>query len=628
MGKSYKKKLRQERAKVKLKKSKEAKTILPKGQNLTDTNFKVKKIVIKDQIKIHDSSELLFRNKLSVKELISRLRHHNASIKVEALEGLKHLVTMMPAEKFDMEFMALTEAIMKLVLSESSDVRKGANKLLGLVFSKLGISNRMTVYHMINSYLICGLTHIDKNIREDSLQFLDTCLKFGSELFANYAFQVIFIFLDLVSERSEDSRTLLLNLDSRKGSKVWRAKVLQRILMLLSVLLKHHKDYNNTCEKLSMKVHRSITVKDIKSSWIPLFTPINLHFDSPLLGNMLNKNVNQDVSVEELYDAIIPVIFQMFVEICPPSSICKSKNDLTSVSNEDAIFLRTITQIFDTLWTMCERNDLSGQQNKDLKLKYGSLLVKNLIEGRFPYYINMNQARNPNSQFLENAELSCFSQNLLLAKHTFFFGNLQHWDLVIPYLKTLFRNNDKLTQNDLASFSTCVENICRQKDCSELKFFLSKTVTTAIQGKDPFSPYCFKILCSLALDPSLVFIHKDENFITWLETLPDKLTKKKVTSFQVETICKIAVRNFEAFTLSLSGLIEVILDNLQKLEIVGHPQDSKLHEKVASLLYWVDWDDELATELKHAVEKNYWGDSITNYIKGLIILKERKLADY
>jgi hypothetical protein len=65
MGKAgYRKFLKKERAKVKLKGSK---TVLPKGQNVTDTNFKVKKIIIKDQIKQHGAGEVLSKRKLNVK---------------------------------------------------------------------------------------------------------------------------------------------------------------------------------------------------------------------------------------------------------------------------------------------------------------------------------------------------------------------------------------------------------------------------------------------------------------------------------------------------------------------------------------------------------------------------------
>ena len=59
MGKNHrhKKQLKSERAKVKLKGSKTK--FLPKGQNVTNTNFKIKQIVIQEQLKVKSSGKAL-----------------------------------------------------------------------------------------------------------------------------------------------------------------------------------------------------------------------------------------------------------------------------------------------------------------------------------------------------------------------------------------------------------------------------------------------------------------------------------------------------------------------------------------------------------------------------------------
>ena len=58
----YRKFKKQENSKVKLKASKK---LLPKGQNVTDTNFKVKKIVIRDQVHEHKVGEFLNKKNLN-----------------------------------------------------------------------------------------------------------------------------------------------------------------------------------------------------------------------------------------------------------------------------------------------------------------------------------------------------------------------------------------------------------------------------------------------------------------------------------------------------------------------------------------------------------------------------------
>lgn len=69
-GNRHMKNVKAEKAKVKLK-AKKAKP-LPKGLNVTNPTFKVKKIVIREQLKRRDETEILSKRKLNVK-VISRV---------------------------------------------------------------------------------------------------------------------------------------------------------------------------------------------------------------------------------------------------------------------------------------------------------------------------------------------------------------------------------------------------------------------------------------------------------------------------------------------------------------------------------------------------------------------------
>lgn len=61
----HKKDIRAEKAKTKLKQPKT--TFLPKGQNVTDTSFKVRPIVLVEQLRQKDSNDILSRRNLNVK---------------------------------------------------------------------------------------------------------------------------------------------------------------------------------------------------------------------------------------------------------------------------------------------------------------------------------------------------------------------------------------------------------------------------------------------------------------------------------------------------------------------------------------------------------------------------------
>lgn len=70
MGGHHRKALRKEKSKVKLKAKK---TVLTKAQNVTDTTFKVRKIVLREQLKSGVSDEMQMMRKQNVKVCTLRI---------------------------------------------------------------------------------------------------------------------------------------------------------------------------------------------------------------------------------------------------------------------------------------------------------------------------------------------------------------------------------------------------------------------------------------------------------------------------------------------------------------------------------------------------------------------------
>lgn len=60
------KRLKKEKTKVKLK-AKKSTNQLPKGLNVTNTSFKVKKILIREQLQHRDETEVISTHKLNIK---------------------------------------------------------------------------------------------------------------------------------------------------------------------------------------------------------------------------------------------------------------------------------------------------------------------------------------------------------------------------------------------------------------------------------------------------------------------------------------------------------------------------------------------------------------------------------
>lgn len=116
----HKKFLKAEKSKTKLKGKKDPE--LPKGTNVTKTNFKVKKIVIKEQLKKHLQSEALSKRKLNVKELLSRLNHFNATSRTDALHGLKEIISSNP-EILEQSLGPVIQGVSALILNVEKNVR-------------------------------------------------------------------------------------------------------------------------------------------------------------------------------------------------------------------------------------------------------------------------------------------------------------------------------------------------------------------------------------------------------------------------------------------------------------------------------------------------------------------------
>lgn len=111
--------LKSEKAKVKLKAKKE----LPKGTNDTKTNFKVKKIIIREHAK-PAVGEVVIKNQLGLKELLSRLRHFNTNSRIDALTGIKELVKVHSDQTIFLNVGELLHGVCPLVLDKERSVRK------------------------------------------------------------------------------------------------------------------------------------------------------------------------------------------------------------------------------------------------------------------------------------------------------------------------------------------------------------------------------------------------------------------------------------------------------------------------------------------------------------------------
>lgn len=142
MGKNHKHKklLKSEKAKVKLRLKGQKTKFLPKGANVTDTTFKIKPIIVPEQLKIKTDNEPLSKRKLNVKDLLLRLKHHSVSARKDACAELRQIIAAYPEEIIQKYIWQLLHDVCPLVLDRESIVRKEAIKLLDCILENVSFT--------------------------------------------------------------------------------------------------------------------------------------------------------------------------------------------------------------------------------------------------------------------------------------------------------------------------------------------------------------------------------------------------------------------------------------------------------------------------------------------------------
>lgn len=130
MGKNHrhKKHLKSEKAKIKLKTAKTK--FLPKGQNVTDLSFKIKPIVLPEQLK-SKGDEVVSSRKLNLKEILNRLTHYNATVKHDNCQQLRELIHTENKEFLQQNLGRILKSVGPLLLDIEQKVRREAIKVVG-----------------------------------------------------------------------------------------------------------------------------------------------------------------------------------------------------------------------------------------------------------------------------------------------------------------------------------------------------------------------------------------------------------------------------------------------------------------------------------------------------------------
>lgn len=641
MGGRHKKFVRKEKSKVKLKAKK---TVLTKAKNVTDTNFKVRKIVLREQLKTV-VLEVQTKRKLNVRELLSKLHHYNSSVRKSNLEGLQQLVMHHSEDILDMHLAGLIEGTARLILDEEKDVRKSALKLLSFILTQVPVSRVLPFFSVLLNYLNCAMTHIHTSIQDDSLAMLDTMLVSTPQLVAANTEKILCNFLDMISSVKADStsgRTLNVNLSSRFTSVMWRMKVLRRLKSLLSAMVAYKSQQGKKCFGLADDSSANTAFSHVSCSWkndselhIPIY---NKHYrDICYLPNVFSAGSSsydssiEDRHLQEYVKVVMPLLLETWREVAAGhvGSIGVVQESCSLLSVEAAEILNYVLEIIQLLCEllMSEATEFITAHKQDFT---------RLFFHGFPYSCSQRyeegkkDRKEMKKQKCMTIDPRCLSQNLAICHIFYYFCDDHNVDAelsrrMLKYVKDSIRNwKDQDDKQQLMQVLRHILQCMKCWDCHgrKLRKVLDRIVTCYTRTHEH---NLFELLSDLALSPDHTYIYRCASFQNWLESLPELLSSPTVPSTTVEVLTRLACRNNPLFYKGLCQKVPDILNNLNSVRVIGADNEREGRKSIINILYWVkDWSRDGLTTLNYHLHSEDCDKDLASHIVDLLASRKSR----
>lgn len=628
MGGHHKKNLRAEKAKVKLKGAK-----LPKGLNVTKTDFKVRKIEIREQLR--ESTAFLTNNgqrQLNLKETLSRLKHHNLKFRTDALRNVRDAVKFDQAEHLVGSLHELLQGIAAGALDIEREVRRDSFKTLDVLLEALPTDAIVPFFHIIAAYLRCAMTHVQPAIQEDSLLLLDVLLhRVPSRLLAERsASTIIAHFIDMISRTRHDTqhtnRLLTVRMGQGQGQQTtikWRTKVLLRLQQILdTLLLQQHNP------KESRAAARVVQFDVSRKQYYNVLSPF--HVDNRPLHAILQDRMSkpEDEQLRSYVEQLMPLLQDNWLEVRPQQQKQQQQQQLLKVQqqllNADAAdSLHVVLNIMTQLWQLVLQFESTQQEDSHelsnwMRETYAENFVRNFLkESAFPYQQMPLLAENKKvkgknksgSSAIAGDEL-CRAQNLSVVLLVCHFwpqpGEQQREDYgsLLLYINQCLRQVRSLTPNHQLRLVAALRALLLDNGAVLLQLqahqmggvmqnCIEKYVEQQFTTKEGVATRVLSLLCQIVQHPKLYEGYGAEHqFARFLEYLPQLLLKPSVadaTLVAMSTLCR--QRNL-VFLTSLAESAHQVLANIEQLQITGDSSNDdnnrfEHQKRILNLFYYV-----------------------------------------
>ena len=302
-----------------------------KSQNETKISVKAKQIVIKEQLKAKQHlQETTTRKRLTVPELLIHLAHYNPSMRYEGISGLSELVTR-DLETVLANLSALLERLSPIFVDKDGNVRRGCRNLLKKLFPVVSVDRMEPFFGLPMAHLYCAMTHIDEDIRKDSLEVVDVCLRHYPSLVVRDARTFLEHFLLQISTKkgvgATATSTLLVSPTNRISTVKWRAEVFKRLINVFQALVEEKDETER--KSGDVKIDNDEVSLDKLSVTTSVVDPMS-HSAFDLRGCLQSRQCNVASSgnassasgldcaaLHEFGETIIPLLIDSWMEASP-----------------------------------------------------------------------------------------------------------------------------------------------------------------------------------------------------------------------------------------------------------------------------------------------------------------------
>jgi len=249
---------------------------------------------------------------------------------------------------------ALLERLAGIFVDKDANVRRGCRNLLKKLFPAIAVERMEPLFGLPMAHLYCAMTHIDEDIRQDSLEIVDICLRYYPSLVIRDAKTFLDHFLLQVSTKKgtgdSATSTLLVSPTSKISTVKWRTEVFKRLNHVFRAMLSSVKQKEGRESEGDDVVNSS--PQDLDTSIVDSMTFGAFHLRDCLQsgprsaagGATTVSNELDCASLHEFGGAIVPLLIDSWVEASPADhNLGRGQNK--SVSSEVFELFATIVSL-------------------------------------------------------------------------------------------------------------------------------------------------------------------------------------------------------------------------------------------------------------------------------------------